>query len=253
MMEKKSETIDDTLFDEACNRMIGLSKGLGGIGTLSEKTIHSVLKYYYAPNTNYHEIKIGSYVADICIDGEIIEIQTRNFNTMRNKLAYFLEEHDVTIVYPVTHTKWLTWLDEDTGEVSGKRKSPKKGTCYQIFPELYRIKTFLQHPNLHFIITLIDVEETRFLNGWSKDRKKGSSRMDGIPTALFDEVRIDTIADYKKLLPEHLPDIFTVKDYKKAAKVSEKTASTALNILFYVGTVERIGKSGNAFSYRIVS
>lgn len=249
-MLDKQEIIDHELFKNACDQMIGLSKGLHGIGTLSEKTIHSVLKYYYAPNTNYHEIKIGTYVADICVDGEIIEIQTRNFNTMRAKLSYFLEEHDVTIVYPVTHTKWLSWLDEETGELSAKRKSPKTGTCYQIFPELYRIKMFLHHPNLHLIILLIDVEETRFLNGWSKDRKRGSSRMDGIPTAIHDEVRIDDLSDYHKLIPDTLPEIFTVKDYKKAAKVSDKIASTALNILFDVGSVTRIGKNGNAFLYQ---
>lgn len=250
-MAENQEIIDHKLFETACDQMIGLTKGLNGIGTLGEKTIHSVLKYYYAPNTNYHEIRIGSYVADICIDGEIIEVQTRNFNTMRNKLSFFLQEHDVTIVYPVTHTKWLTWLDEETGELSNKRKSPKTGSCYQIFPELYRIKTFLHHPNLHFIILLIDVEETRFLNGWSKDRKKGSTRMDGIPKAIFDEIRIDDLSDYHKLLPENLPEIFTVKDYKKAAKVSEKIASTALNILFDIGTVKRVGKSGNAYLYQI--
>ena len=133
-------TIDHALFEESCNRMIGALSGQNGIGTLQEKTIHSVLKYYYAPNPSYHEIKIGSYVADICIDGEIFEVQTRNFNTMRNKLDFFLKEHDVTIIYPVAHTKWLSWLDMETGELSKKRKSPKTGTFYQIIPELYKIK-----------------------------------------------------------------------------------------------------------------
>ena len=69
--------------------MIGALQGQNGIGTLREKTIHSVLKYYYAPDSVYHEIKIGSYVADICVDGEIFEVQTRNFNKMRDKLDFF--------------------------------------------------------------------------------------------------------------------------------------------------------------------
>lgn len=98
-------TIDQKLFSEACYKMIGALQGQNGIGTLREKTIHSVLKYYYAPDCTYHEIKIGPYVADICVDGEIYEVQTRNFNTMRGKLDYFLQEHDVTIIYPVAHTK----------------------------------------------------------------------------------------------------------------------------------------------------
>lgn len=230
--------------------MIGALQGQKGIGTLREKTIHSVLKYYYAPNPAFHEIKIGSYVADICIDGEIFEVQTRNFNTMRDKLDFFLQEHDVTIIYPVAHTKWLSWLDMETGELSKKRKSPKTGTFYQIIPELYRIKMFLANPKLHFIISLIDVEETRYLNGWSYDKKRGSTRMDGTPVDIFDEFRIDTMEDYAKLLPDALPKQFTTKDYAKYAHIPQQLASTGLNILLETNTVERIGKIRNAYVYQ---
>lgn len=241
--------VDKKLFSEACQHMIGALQGQNGIGTLREKTIHSVLKYYYAPNPCYHEIRIGNYVADICVDGEIYEIQTRNFNTMRNKLSFFLQEHDVTIVYPVAHIKWLSWLDMETGELSSKRKSPKKGSFYQIIPELYKIKMFLNNPRLHFIISLIDVEETRYLNGWSYDKKRGSSRMDGIPVDIYDELRIDTIADYLKLLPDTLPQQFTTKDYAKCAHIQQKYATTGLNVLLETQTVKRVGKLGNAYLY----
>lgn len=243
-------TIDEKLFSEACYKMIGALQGQNGIGTLQEKTIHSVLKYYYAPNPAYHEVKIGQYVADICVDGEIFEVQTRNFNTMRSKLDYFLQEHDVTIIYPVAHTKWLSWMDMETGELSPKRKSPKTGTFYKIIPELYRIKMFINRPNLHFIITLIDVEETRYLNGWNKTKKRGSSRMDGIPVGIYDEVRIDTMADYCKFLPETLTDCFTSKDLAKAAKITPGLASTLLNVLLETKVVERTGKTGNSYIYK---
>lgn len=243
-------TIDKELFSEACRKMTGALQGQNGIGTLREKTIHSVLKYYYAPNSLYHEIKIGSYVADICVDGEIFEVQTRNFNKMRGKLNYFLQEHDVTIIYPVAHTKWLSWLDIETGELSPKRKSPKTGTFYQIIPELYRIKMFISNPRLHFIISLIDVEETRYLNGWSRDKKRGSSRMDGIPIGIFDEVRIDNFSDYMIFLPDTLPECFTSKDLSKTAKIPQGLAGTLLNVLLETNIVERIGKSGNSYLYQ---
>lgn len=244
-----SPTIDYTLFEQACTKMIGSLQGQNGIGTLREKTIHSVLKYYYAPNSAYHEVKIGPYVADICIDGEIFEVQTRNFNNMRNKLQYFLEDHDVTIIYPIAHHKWLSWLDPETGEISNKRKSPKVGKPYQIFPELYKIKMFLKNPRLHFILTLIDVEETRYLNGWSHDKKRGSSRMDGIPVGIFDEMRIDSFADYAQFLPDTLPSPFTVKDFMKCTHITQRCASCGLNILTEVGAVQRVGKQGNAYLY----
>ena len=44
---------------------------------------------------------IHIYVADIYKDGEIIEIQTRQFNRMRGKLQAFLPLYPVTIVYPI--------------------------------------------------------------------------------------------------------------------------------------------------------
>lgn len=244
-----NDTIDKKLFSEACHKMIGALQGQNGIGTLREKTIHSVLKYYYAPDPAYHEIKIGPYVADICVDGEIFEVQTRNFNTMRNKLSYFLQEHDVTIIYPVAHTKWLSWLDMETGALSSKRKSPKTGTHYQIIPELYKIKMFISNPRLHFIISLIDVEETRYLNGWSRNKKRGSSRMDGIPVDIYDEVRIDTISDYAKFLPDTLKKNFTSKDFGIAAKIPQDMASTLLNVLIETGVVGRIGKEGHSYLY----
>lgn len=242
-------SVDKELFKEACSLMIGQLQGQNGIGTLREKTIHSVLKYYYAPNPNYHEVKIGSFVADICVDGEIFEVQTRNFNTMRNKLDYFLQEHEVTIIYPIASTKWLSWLDVETGEITNKRKSPKKGTIYQIFPELYRIKMFINNPRLHFIISLIDVEETRYLNGWSKDKKRGSSRMDGIPIDIHNELRIDCFNDYLKFLPDTLPNEFTTKDYSKCAHITQRLATVGLNVLLETGIVERVGKKGNSFLY----
>ena len=216
-------TIDQKLFSEACYKMIGALQGQNGIGTLREKTIHSVLKYYYAPDPAYHEIRIGSYVADICVDGEIYEVQT---------------------------PKWLSWLDMETGELSPKRRSPKTGTIYQIIPELYRIKMFIGNPRLHFIISLIDVEETRYLNGWGRNKKRGSSRMDGIPVGIFDEVRIDTFSDYMIFLPDTLPGRFTSKDLAKAVKISQGSAGTLLNVLLETRIIDRVGKSGNSYLYQ---
>ena len=70
-----------------------------GIGTLSEKTVHAVMKNYYAPDTDMHEIPIENFVADIYNGQEIIEIQTRAFNKMRRKLDAFLPLYPVTIGY----------------------------------------------------------------------------------------------------------------------------------------------------------
>lgn len=242
--------MDTERFQQVCSMIIDRNIEHNGIGTLSEKTIHSVLKYYFAPDLCHQEQKVHRFVADILYDDQIIEIQTRNFNTLRKKLDVFLPEHKVTIVYPVTHIKWLCWVNEETGEVSKPRKSPKVGSPIVIFPELYRIKSYLNHPNLSLHIMLLDVEEYRLLNGWSQDKKKGSSRNDGIPVNLAGEVIIREMKDYVQLLPEQLPEQFSTKDYKKAAHVSQGCAWTALNILSHVNVIQQIGKRGNLMIFK---
>ena len=70
-------------FTAAKERIIGKNRERNGIGTLSEKTVHAVLKNYYAPDETQHEIPVEGCVADIFNGKEIIEIQTRSFDRMR--------------------------------------------------------------------------------------------------------------------------------------------------------------------------
>ncbi len=245
--------MDKQLFLQACDEIIGQQQGLNGIGTLGEKTVHSVLKYYLSPELLNHEIKVGGFVADICTGNEIIEIQTRNFDKLRRKLQAFLAFAPVTIAYPIPSTKWIRWVNPQTGEISPRRKSPKTGKPYSIFPELYKIKEYLIDPNLRIKILMIDLEEYRLLNGWSEDKKKGSTRSDRIPTELVEEFIIDDRDDYQQLIPEQLEEEFTVKDYKKASGVTLKVSQVALHVLNYVGAIEKAGKKGRSFVYRRVS
>lgn len=222
-----------------------------GIGTLSEKTMHAVLKRYYEPDEDCHEIPIEGMVADIYTGERIIEIQTANFNKMRKKLDRFLPYYQVTIVYPIPHEKYLLWMDEETGELTKRRKSPVTGNYYRAFYELYKIKNYLTDANLSFRFVLVDVDEIRLLNGWSKDKKKGSVRYDRIPIALAGELAIDQREDYVQFLPIELPEEFTVTDYAQAAKISEDTARMGLHILHYLGTIQKIGKRGRKYLYHI--
>lgn len=240
---------DQKLFLAACERAATKEPGTNGIGTLKEKTLHAVLKNFYEPDTAFQEVKIDRFVADIQRSGEIIEIQTRNFNSMRKKLDKFLELYPVTIVYPIVYTKWLYWIDEKTGEVSAGRKSPKRGSFYDAFYELYKIKTYLANPNLHICLTLVNAEEYRVLNGYGKDRKKGASRYDRIPVSLVDELYIGSREEYSVLLPGSLPDIFSVKDYAKHAHIQIRYAQLAINIFKYIGIIEQSGKNGRSFLY----
>ena len=62
------------------------------IGIYAEKLLHSTLKFYYQPNPDYHEISLGTMVADACVmnaNGEAfsLEIQTGSFLPLRKKTS----------------------------------------------------------------------------------------------------------------------------------------------------------------------
>lgn len=238
-------------FEAAKNKIIGQNRERNGIGTLSEKTVHAVLKNYYAPDEDMHEISIENCVADIYTGEEIVEIQTRSFNRMRGKLERFLPLCPVTIVYPIPDRKMLYWIDGESGEISKGRKSPLKGNPYMAFPELYKIKMFLKDPNLRIRLVFLNIDEYKLLNGWSRDKKKGSSRFDRIPVSIEKEMEFACPQDYLQLIPYELEEPFTAQSFGKAVRARKDLAGIVCHILNYLGVIEQDGKKGNAFLYRV--
>lgn len=238
-------------FEAAKEKIIGKSREKNGIGTLSEKTVHAVLKHYYAPDEDMHEIPVENCVADIYTGADIVEIQTRSFNRMRTKLDRFLPLCPVTIVYPIPFVKRLFWIDAASGEISGGRKSPVKGNPYMAFSELYKIKMYLRDPNLNIRLVFLNMEEYKLLNGWSRDKKKGSSRFDRIPVSIEKEVEFTCPQDYLQLIPYELPEPFTAAEFAREVHIRKELAGVVVHILHYLEVLEKDGKKGNAFLYRV--
>lgn len=246
-----SNCIDLELFHSACEYVSSLQKGLNGIGTLQEKSVHAVLKNYYCPNIVHHEISIDGFVADICSEGEIIEIQSKAFYTMKNKLKCFLKDYEVTIVYPIAITKYIRWINPETGEVSGGRKSNKKGSLYDIIPEIYSIREFLSYENLHFKLCFIEIEEYKLLDGWSRDKKKGATKTDRIPTKILGEYNINSPEDFYPLLPDTLSENFTSLDVSKEIGCNKDTARILLNLLQSFSYIKQTGTKNRYHLYSL--
>ena len=242
---------DTEKFEEVRHNFLIAKRERYGIGTLQEKTVHAILKDYYAPDRKMQEIPVNGYVADIFTGTEIIEIQTANFNKMRDKLASFLPEYPVTIVYPIPHIKWLSWMNEETGECSALRKSPVKGNVYKAFYELYKIKSFLKSPNLRLCFPLLDIEEYRLLNGYSADKQRGSARYYRIPVKLEEEICFERWEDYVQLIPYELEEPFTAAEFAGAVKIKKEEAGRVLHILHYLDILTRCGKKGRAYAYLV--
>ena len=230
----------------------GIKREPDGIGTYKEKTLHSAVKFLLEPDVTCHEIRHGKLIADIENEHGIIEIQTRSFNNMRSKLEFFLKDKTVTIVYPYASVKWLMWLDPETGEISKKRKSPRKMSFFDAFYELYKIRAFLLEPNLNILLLGLELEETRLLTGWSDDRKKGSARFDRYPVSIKESLHLKTPEDYIWLIPANIPSPFTASDYAEYAKVSSRTAYSAISCLKELGVIRKIGKENRRNLYEVI-
>ncbi|WP_249293483.1 hypothetical protein [Fumia xinanensis] len=245
--------MNEETFKQACRRVRDGNQQALGIGTLGEKTLHAVLKYGYEPQEENHETKIGGYVADIVGENGIIEIQTQGFDRLRKKLSAFLEVCDVTVVYPVAAVKWLSWIDSETGAISPRRKSPRRGKLQDSCTEFYKIRNFLGHPRLHLKIVLLELEEYRYQNGWGNGGKRGSARCDRIPISFLGEISLDRLEDYRILLPRGLPTPFTTADFRKAAAIPPKATQCTVNLLYRLGIIQRVGKQGRCFLYEITA
>lgn len=224
-----------------------------GIGTYGEKTVHAVLKNYFEPYADSHERKIGGYVADIVGEDGIIEIQTAGFDKLRKKLEAFLSVGRVTVVHPIPRQKWIITIDPVTGERGKRRKSPARGTPYDIFPELYKIKQYLANENFRLCIVMLDVEEYRRPpeeNG--RGRRRGYVRYDRVPLELAEEIHIDERADWGYFIPSGLPEEYTSKEFGELSGVGTQYASFVLNVLTAAGAVERIGKKRNSYLYATI-
>lgn len=244
---------DRIRFEEACRTVNSGGRLLQGIGTRQERSVHAVLKNYFEPYHDSQEQKIGGYIADIVGEDGIIEIQTGHFSGLKEKLRAFLPVSRVRIVYPVYASKRIITLDGESGEVKSKRRSPVKGSPYELFTQIFPIAEFLTHENLSFTIMLLEVDEIRVSPesiGRKKNRRGRLSVIDRVPVALIDEISIDCHQDWEKLIPCLQSENYTTAVLAECAGISRQDASAALSALNRGNIVTRTGKIGNAYTYK---
>ena len=261
---------DDKLrFDLIC-REVAAEGLLGeGIGTMSEKRMHKALKRYICPDGNCHEVRIkpdgtpsiedreraesgrGGYIADIYKDGEIFEIQTAGFYPLKKKIEFYLKHTDfkITVVHPLVEKKWSVWVNAETGESTPRRRSPKKEKPSDLLPEIFWLSEYLDSDRLYFFSPIIEAEEYRILDGWSKDKKKGSTKYEKIPVSLIDAVGF-AAKSVGELVPDTLAEEFTAPEFSKVMGLRGRKAYSALKLLCLVGAVEKGEKKGRSFVYR---
>lgn len=223
-----------------------------GIGTLSEKILHKILKYYIQPNPMYHEIEYLGSVLDIKDDNGIFEIQTRGYDKLLPKLKKILKTDRITVVCPLATCKSIRWVDESTGEISSPRKSNKRENIFDALKLLFGIREVITHKNLSVRVVYLDVEDFRSLNGYGKDKKHYSTRIERIPNKILSEILISSPDDYKLFLPSELPREFVASELSSAIKRTSRYTFYVLKLLVCTGAVRECGKRGRATLYERV-
>ena len=109
---------------------------------------------------------------------------------------------------------------------------------------------FIKNENLRVRVVYLDVEDFRSLNGYGKDKKHYSTRIERIPNRILAELMISSPDDYKRLLPTDLPDEFVASELSRAIKRTSRYTFYILKLLVAAGAVEECGKRGRAVMYR---
>lgn len=220
-----------------------------GIGTLGEKSLHAALKLWYAYPGDQLEVKVDGYVVDIVRDDLLIEIQTRNFSSIKRKLTALTAAHQLRLVYPIPLERWVLRLDA-AGQQVARRKSPKRGTVEQLFSELIRIPTLALLPNFTLEALLVREEQVLRDDGAGSWRRKGWSIADRRLLAVVDRRSFVGREDYAALLPPTLPETFTTADLSEALKQPRPLMQKMVYCLRAMELLEVTGKQGKAICYR---
>lgn len=216
------------------------------IGTYKEKKLHLILKDYFETDSACHEIPVNGYIADICRGKTITEIQTGGFSGLGPKLSAYLPDYTVRLVYPLAVHKTVSWIDPETSEILPRHNSPLHATVYDAIFELCRLLPYVNDPHLTVLAVLLDIDEYRLLDGWSRDRKRGSHRYERVPSELHGITELTTAEDFAAWIPENCPTSFTTADFAKGAKIDGRTAGGVVKVFETKGIIRKAGKRGRA-------
>ncbi len=221
-----------------------------GIGLLNEKPLHASLKQWYARPGDQFEVPVDGFVIDMVRDDLLIEIQTRNFSSIKSKLNKLAHSHRVRLIYPIVQEKWIVRSSTNRGGAIIRRKSPKRGRLEDLFWELVSIPQLLSNPNFSLEVLMIREEEVRRYEAKRRWRSKGWVIEGRQLLGVVDQRVFGGSADWLRFLPEGLGS-FTTNDLATRIDTRRELAQKMAYCLREAKMIELIGRRGRANLYRI--
>ena len=209
-----------------------------GIGTYKERSQHKILKYFFELDPAYHEIPVRSYIADICKEDQIYEIQTSGFENLASKLEDFLIDHKVTVVFPAPIAKTVVWTDTETGETYHGRRIKRTKDKYKLLSELIYIIKFIGNEKFNIVVVETEVNDIRLLDGRGSDKKIKSTKIDKIPMGILSIFNISSIDDIKKFTCLETDILYSRADLQTKFQLVRRNLSCAIKALIELGILK---------------
>jgi hypothetical protein len=240
------------------------------IGTERESSLHRSLKFRYAGEGGKTEQIVEGFVADgVRDDGEFIEVQTGSFAPLRRKIPELVKQGKVRIIHPIAIAKYIDVYESvppkrsakkaagavsnaagTTGKPLYRRKSPRKGSPWDLFDALLYAPELALLPGLTIELVLLDITEKRLRDGKGSWRRKGVSILDREMSAWHEAILLAKPADYLRFVPFKKNEEFTTALLAERAGIDAVAARKTLYVLTKLGIVTRIGKQKNSWVYK---
>ena len=221
-----------------------------GIGLLNEKPLHASLKEWYTQPGDQFEATMDGYVIDIVRDDLLLEIQTKNFSSIKTKLTNLVRSHQIRLIYPVAQEKWIVKLAKDDSSENTRRKSPKKGRVEDMFREMVRFPQLMENRNFSLEVLLIREEDTQRYDGVRKWRRRGWVLEERRLLEVVDQRLFEEPVDWLALLPGGL-ETFTARDLAEAIGIRRGLAQKMAYCLRKARVIRLMGKEGRANLYEL--
>lgn len=218
---------------------------------MNEYSLHSEIKAAYSLPGDMFEARLGKFIVDILRGDMAVEVQTKNFSALREKLRVLAKTNRVRLVYPLPEVRWITYLDRDSGVIK-KRKSPRRGKLTDVFRELVMIPEMPGEANFSMEVLLIVEEEVRREDGRGSWRRRGASIVDRRLLGINGRVLFRDRADYLRLLPESLVGAFTNSELAKSANITVGTARQITYCLRKSGMIRVVESKGRSLVFQKV-
>ena len=216
---------------------------------MNEYSLHSEVKNVYSLPGDQFEARLGNYIVDILRGDLAIEVQTKNFSALKEKLQVLTEKHQVRLVYPLPERKWITHVTKDH-VILKRRKSPRKGRLTDVFRELVMIPNMIGKANFSLEVLFIDEEEERCADGRGSWRSRGVSVKERRLLRVNSRVLFQDKADYLKVLPDSLSRVFTNSELAKSAGIPVRTARQMTYCLRKGGIIRIVEGKGRALIFQ---